>query len=96
VCDPITQPAAESTCIPDVCGNEKFVGMTCTEGGGECNDNGFDNAWLCTRDFEPTASLNICTRACVEDADCGEGAVCTGDPSGGAEGRGCVPAECAD
>ena len=96
VCDPTTQPPAESDCITDVCGNEMFVGMTCTEGGGECNDNGFTNAFLCTRDARPEASLNICTKACVEDSDCGEGAVCQGDPDNPTAGMGCVPEACAD
>lgn len=95
-CDPTAQPAAMSDCIPDPCGNEIGVGMTCTEGGGECNDNGFTNAWLCTHDHDPTASLNICTKPCVVDEDCGTGAVCTGDPDDPDSGRGCVPAPCAD
>ena len=96
VCDPTTQPAPGDDCIPNRCGNEIGVGMTCTEGGGECNDNGFTNAWLCTHDHDPTASLNVCTKPCVVDEDCGTGAVCTGDPADPDSGRGCVPAACAD
>ena len=96
VCDEATQPAASDTCIPDPCGNEIGVGMTCTEGGGECNDNGFANAWLCVHDHDPTASLNICTKPCVVDDDCGTGARCIGDPSDPDSGKGCVPTPCTE
>lgn len=96
VCDPAMQPAPNDDCIPDVCGNEKGVGMTCTAGGGECNDNGFTNAFLCVHDHDPTATLNICTRPCVVDEDCGADARCTGDPDDPDSAKGCVPGPCAD
>lgn len=89
------QPEPGDPCIPNRCGNSRGVGMTCTAGGRQCMRNGFDNAFLCTLDFEPEASLNICTLTCVEDEDCGEGAVCVGDPDNPTAGRGCVPAACA-
>lgn len=85
-------PAPSAPCLPE-CGNELFVGQPCTEGGGECTDNGFDMAFLCTADFSET-DLAFCTMTCVDDQDCGSDALCTGDPDNPAAGRGCFPASC--
>ena len=75
------------------CGNELGVGMPCTKGGGECNDNPPTGAILCTGDFS-TTDLVFCTRPCVVDEDCGKDALCTGDPENPKSGRGCFPRSC--
>ncbi|MCB9638108.1 MAG: hypothetical protein H6728_00135 [Myxococcales bacterium] len=73
------------------CGNAFGVGMPCSKGNGECNDN--KKAILCTIDFSET-DLHFCTFPCVVDEDCGEGAICQGDPEKPKSGRGCFPLTC--
>jgi hypothetical protein len=77
------------------CGNSIGVGMPCSLGGGECNPNDSFVAKICTIDQQPDAELHMCTGLCVTDADCGEDAVCQGDPDDPAGPTGCVPAACA-
>lgn len=85
-------PPPSDPCLPR-CGNSRNVGQPCTKGGGECGSFAADRAWACTVDFSDT-HLAFCTRPCVDDSDCGEGAVCTGDPDKPGSDRGCVPAMC--
>lgn len=87
-------PEPSDPCLAG-CGNELFVGQPCSEGGGECTGNGFENAWLCTVDFDDTG-LGFCTLPCVVHEDCGTGAICTGDPENPSAGAGCFPLSCWD
>jgi hypothetical protein len=89
-CSPNLPPPSDP-CLADQCGNELGVGQPCTEGGGECND--LATAQLCTVDFAET-DLHFCTRACVVDEDCGEGARCAIDPDSPESGAGCFPTVC--
>lgn len=92
----------DNTCPPDLpkpsracltgCGNELRVGMPCTRGGQECNNN--PKTFLCTGDFDDKTDLLFCTKPCVVDEDCGSGAKCAGDPKKPTSGRGCIPAAC--
>jgi hypothetical protein len=86
-------PEPNDPCLPR-CGNSLGVGMPCTLGGGECNPNGFA-ARFCTIDQVPDAELHMCTGPCLDDGDCGEEAVCQGDPDDPDGPKGCVPAACA-
>jgi hypothetical protein len=94
VCPPGLPPPSDP-CLADQCGNDLAVGQPCSEGGGECNPNGFDGAFLCTRDFNPT-DLHFCTLPCSADDDCGEGARCAIDPDDPGAGAGCFPLVCDD
>ena len=85
-------PAPSDPCIP-VCGNELGVGAPCTLGTGECNQFVASGAAFCTVDNSDT-TLAFCTKPCVDDTDCGEGAVCTGDPEDPDSDKGCTPATC--
>lgn len=87
-------PEPSQPCLAG-CGNELLVGQPCSEGGGECTGNGFENAWLCTVDFDDT-DLAFCTLPCVHHEDCGSEAFCTGDPDNPAAGAGCFPVSCWD
>lgn len=77
---------------PCAVGNEFGVGRYCTPGHGECNKNGALGGFIfCTKDYEPTETVQYCTGACKVDADCGTGAYCTGSGMGS---KGCIPAAC--
>lgn len=92
LCPPNLPPPSDP-CLT-VCGNERKVGQSCTKGGGECGEFDLINAWLCTADHGETG-LQFCTRPCVDDSDCGSGALCRGDPSDpDGSNRGCVPTAC--
>jgi hypothetical protein len=93
-CNP-NLPEASDVCLEDQCGNEKGVGQPCTRGGGECDDLGFDGAYLCTVDFADT-DLWFCTMPCVADDQCGEDARCAVDPEDLSAGSGCFPTVCDD
>jgi hypothetical protein len=86
-------PPPSDPCIP-ACGNSVNVGQPCTKGGGECGSFDPSRAWACTVDFVDTTALAFCTRPCVDDTDCGEGAVCLGDPDNPSSDKGCVPVSC--
>ncbi len=86
-------PPPNDPCLPK-CGNSIGVGMPCTLQGGECNNNGI-HALFCTIDHVADADLAMCTGPCVDDTDCGEDAVCQGDPADPDSPKGCVPAACA-
>ena len=86
--------ATPSTACSDPCnvGNELGVGRYCTPGHGECNQNGAVGGFIfCTKDYEPTETVQYCTGACKVDADCGTGAYCSGSGQGS---KGCIPATC--
>lgn len=86
-------PEPAEPCIP-ICGNEQGVGQPCTKGGGECNDFIGNGAGFCTVDFEDDTTLAYCTRPCSEDANCGSGSACVGDPDNPDGQKGCIPASC--
>lgn len=106
--DPVTDdddsatPAEES--CPDAaqpshpclegCGNELGVGFPCAPGEGQCSTQPSVVARFCTSDFNDETDLSFCTGPCVVDEDCGTNALCTGDPSNPAAGRGCFPLSC--
>ena len=83
--------------MPGDPGNDRKVGKYSTVNGGECVNLGLGNAYACTVDHDPTADA-FCTKACVQDSQCGTGAVCVGDPDpdGGMNAglKGCVPTQC--
>ena len=95
VCHPCDEglPEPNDPCLPR-CGNSLGVGMACTAGGGECTGNDV-HALFCTIDQVADADLHMCTGPCVADEDCGEDAVCQGDPEDPNGPKGCVPAACA-
>jgi hypothetical protein len=70
-------------------GNAAGVGRHCTGGGGECATGG---AGICLADYTQGAFGNFCTKLCSDDAACGAGATCTGQP--GSATRICMPASC--
>jgi hypothetical protein len=90
--------AAPDSCTPttgcaEACnpGNNLGCGRYCTAGGGECNQNGAPFLF-CTEDYEPNGTgVGFCTGPCSKDADCGDGAFCSGSGMGS---KGCVPAAC--
>jgi hypothetical protein len=88
-------PPPNDVCLP-VCGTVLGVGQPCTPGGGECAQWLPDGAFFCTVDFVPDADLQMCTRPCGEDVDCGADAVCIGDPKDPDSDKGCVPASCGE
>jgi hypothetical protein len=88
-------PEPSDVCLEGQCGNAIGVGQPCTPGGGECSDWDFTQAFLCTADFSDT-NLWFCTRACVADDQCGDGASCAIDPDDPGAGSGCVPDSCSD
>jgi hypothetical protein len=53
-----------------------------------------DDAFVCTLEQDPTAPLAMCTKACSWNGDCGENAICQGDPSQPTGPKGCVPSAC--
>ena len=85
-------PPPSDPCIP-ICGNSFNVGQPCTRGGGECGSPDARRAWACTVDFADT-TLAFCTKPCVDASDCGEDAVCQGDPADPGSDKGCVPVAC--
>lgn len=85
----------QDSCQERWCDNELGVGMPCTKSGGECmanKDKGDLGAVLCTA---TQAKEAFCTLPCVDDEDCGKGAVCRGDPKAPKSGKGCILAACA-
>ena len=105
--DPTPEPTPEGCpdepgpksdpCLPD-CGNELFVGMPCSEDGGECSDHlQWDpdvlHAFMCTADVDD-GDLDFCTLACVAHEDCGADAILGGDPENPNSGSGCFPPSC--
>lgn len=90
-------PPPNTACLP-VCGNIVGVGQPCTRLGGECNQwlDVEGGALFCTVDFVEDADLQMCTRPCGADADCGPDAVCIGDPKDPNSDKGCVPASCGE
>jgi hypothetical protein len=89
---------ANTPCVqPGDEGNERKVGKYCTVNGGECVNLGLGNAYACTVEHDATA-MPFCTKACIQDSQCGAGAVCVGDPDpdGGMNAglKGCVPSAC--
>jgi hypothetical protein len=95
MCNP-NLPPPSAPCLEGQCGNALGVGQPCTAGGNECADLPFGtHASFCTVDFEDT-DLWYCTKACTEDSQCGEGAVCTVDPDVPGSASGCLPASCRD
>src|SRR5258706_6913958 len=56
--------------------NPVGVGMACTAGGGQCGRN-MAPFLFCTADYEAGA-WPYCTGPCGSDADCGDGAYCSG------------------
>lgn len=89
-------PPSSAACLEGQCGNAIGVGQQCTGGGGECSDWSIDGeAWLCTADADDTP-MWFCTRPCGSADDCGDGAVCQGDPEDPGGPKGCVPNACAD
>lgn len=91
-------PALSDPCLADACGNSIGVGVPCSAGGGECGEFSLlgGEAWVCTVDFVSDAALHMCTRPCGSDDDCGNGAVCMGDPGEEGGDKGCVPDACVD
>ncbi len=86
-------PEPSDPCLPG-CGNALGVGQTCTRGGFQCPIISIGNeASFCTVDFNDT-NLAFCTKPCVDDGDCGDGAVCTGDPEDPDSDKGCTPSTC--
>jgi hypothetical protein len=86
-------PAPNDPCLPK-CGNSLGVGQPCTAGGGECTGNDV-HALFCTIDQVPDAELHMCTGPCIANEDCGDDAVCQGDPDDPDGPKGCVPLACA-
>ncbi|MBS2033084.1 MAG: hypothetical protein JST54_34750 [Deltaproteobacteria bacterium] len=83
----------DDTCTnPCSLGNALGVGKFCTPHGGECDTNPTAGAIICDAAFQATNEW-FCTMTCQCDSDCGEGAICTGDGSGGGP-MGCVPLTC--
>lgn len=86
-------PPPSDPCLEDQCGNELGVGQPCTRGGNECGDLPFPtHASLCTAD-QSDSNLWYCTKPCLDDDDCGEGAVCAIDPDNPGP-SGCLPSSC--
>lgn len=87
------EPAEPSNPCLAGCGNSLFVGMACSEGGGECSDHTWPEARLCTADHD-SGDLRFCTRPCVVAEDCGEDALCVGEEGHPERGQGCFPKQC--
>ena len=82
----------DCTPTPGAPGNEKHVGMYCTLHGNQCSKNPHGTATACAIDYDKRGG-NYCMQIfCKDDAQCGEGAVCHGDPGGLA--KACVPSGC--
>jgi hypothetical protein len=77
---------------PGTPGNSKGVGKFCTPHGTECQGQ---HAGFCSVTFDSTATQWFCTTPCSCDSECGENAICTGDPSNPNSLLGCVPLVCA-
>lgn len=91
-CSPNLPPPSDP-CLADQCGNAFGVGQPCTAGGNECADMGVGNAIFCTADYDD-GDLQFCTKPCVLDSQCGEGAYCGIDPADPGRGAGCIPLSC--
>jgi hypothetical protein len=70
-------------------GNANGVGRYCTKGGGQCPFLSW--ARFCSNDFRDDVP-GFCTNTCSADSDCGAGAICIVDPTGGPSV--CVPVVC--
>jgi hypothetical protein len=93
-CSPNLPPPSDP-CLAGQCGNAFGVGQPCTTGGNECADMGVGNAIFCTADYDD-GDLQFCTKPCVLDSQCGEGAYCGIDPADPGRGAGCIPLSCKD
>jgi hypothetical protein len=86
-------PTPVGECFPNACatGNSKNVGAYCTKGGGQCS--AYSTGVACAIDLS-TSGANFCILlGCHQNADCGEQACCTGDPTGPPI-YACVPLTC--
>ena len=95
--DVLKLPTPNEACLPK-CGLAHGIGMPCTKGGQQCNQNAPNvHALFCTIDnVDPGPGvLEMCTGPCNQDSDCDDpGAVCIGDPADPNSQKGCVPASC--
>jgi hypothetical protein len=92
-------PKHDSCTQPGDKGNNLHVGEYCTASDGVCEANlnlpgGTMNAFVCTLEDDPTASLAMCTKPCTWNGDCGDNAICEGDPCNPGGPSGCVPSAC--
>ena len=88
--EPNTTQSSLLNCVPKGSpGNSKGIGKFCSKGGFQCDL--FSFAKYCTADFKSNVPA-FCTTQCNADSECGDGAVCAGDPS--SSQKGCTPVAC--
>ena len=89
----------DPTCsMPGTPGNELGVGRFCCDGQPHCETAATDcnpvtgGPVLICSTVSPGVTQWFCTFPCTCDSECGEGAICVGEPG---QGQGCVPLVCA-